>query len=143
MPVKGGSKLAAHLRQQQQAPQVRVVQVGILGGKYPDDIPVAQVGVAHEYGLGVPMRPWLRPAVFESLAKVRRLVRERSDPSNLAANRVIAEELGRLVADAIEARILFISQPPIADSTRRGRSSQGTPLVDTRRLLGHIDFEVR
>lgn len=141
MPVKGGAKLAAHLRQQQEFPQVSKVAVGILGGRYEDDVTIAQVGVAHEFGLGVPQRPWLRPAVFESLAKVHRLVRERSDPSNLAANRVIAEELGQLVRDMIEARILFINTPPLAASTRRGRGP-GTPLVDTRRLLGHIEYEV-
>ena len=147
MPVKGGAKLAAHLRQQQQqAPQVsRGRRLASWAGSIPDDIPIAQVGAAHEFGLGVrSMRPWLRPAVFESLAKVRRLVRERSDPSNLAANRVIAEELGRLVRGyAIQARILFISQPAAGcfDAARtwsRDPAGRHPPTAGPHRVRGLI-----
>ena len=86
----------------------------------------------------------MRPAIFEVADRVRQLLRQRSDPSKLTANHAVAEELGRLVQSAIQQRILFISEPPIRDSTRRGRTESGAnPLVDTRKLLEHIRYEVR
>ena len=58
MPVRGGAKLAAHLRKQQQAVQVGKVSVGVLGGRYPDNIPVGQVAAAHG------IRPWCPGEAF-------------------------------------------------------------------------------
>ena len=87
MPVKGGAKLsAAHLRQQQQAPQVRrrsSIGVHWVAGIRTDIPDRPSRTVAHEYGARcLPMRPFMRPAIYESLAdKVRRLLSETgSDP---------------------------------------------------------------
>ena len=140
MPVRGGVKFKAHLRQQNKFPEVTKVQVGILGGKYPDGISIGQVAAAHEFGLGVPERPFMRPGVREAMNDVIRLLRQRTDAGRLTANRAVAEELGRIVATAIRQRILFVSEPPLAAATRRGRGG-GTPLVDTRRLLGSVDWQ--
>ena len=70
----------------------------------------------------------MRPAVREAMNEVIKLLLARSDPTGITSNRAVAEELGKVVANAIKARILFITEPPLAAPTRRGRGG-GTPLV--------------
>ena len=60
MPVKGGAKLADHLRKQLETSPVHKVTVGVFSeSRYPDGTPVASVAVFQEYGTDghTPRRP--------------------------------------------------------------------------------------
>ena len=62
MPVKGGARLAKHLRDQDRPPEVRAVAVGVIGGRYEDGVTIAQVAFSNEYGT----RTYPSPPVYEA-----------------------------------------------------------------------------
>lgn len=134
--VSGGRKLRAWARKAQAARTVKV-EVGFLGGdKYPDEVPVAAVARAHEFGLGnVRERPFMRRAVAAEAPELRREIharmkgRQAEEPLQLTG--ADAEALGQRLADGVRRSIVDYRDP------------DGTPrLVDTGKMLGSVRHRV-
>ena len=143
MPVAGGARLKAYLAQQKNPPEVWEVKVGFFSpDKYPDEKPVPAVAAAHEFGLGVPQRPFMRPAIAETKDCVRRLLRQRIDPRMLTVARANADALDELVVEVIRQKITSVREPALAPSTRRRRGGNANPLADTRRLSRSVRHEI-
>lgn len=126
---------------------VRVV-VGIRGeaggSKYSSGASLVDVGTAHEYGYGVPARPFLGPTVDSRRSEYLSALGEEV-AATVKGEQTLEEGLGRLglrVVGDVQHTIDTMTEPALAPETvlRKGSSAL---LVDTGRLKGSIDSEVR
>lgn len=128
-----------------------IVAVGVLGknsdrADAKSGITNAQLALIHEFGLGVPERSFLR-ATFDQLkdiwhAFVAKVFKPVAD-GKIDLMKALAL-IGERVKSDIKRRITQGSgiPPPNAPSTI-ARKGSDRPLVDTGRLVGSIDYEVR
>lgn len=124
------------------------VDVGVLEGKggqtKGDGGPtVAQIAEWAEFGIGQPMRSWLRDWITQSQAEILRVQREEYRRV-LVGQQTKAKALARLgvwIVGQIQARIASGIAPPNAESTIRQKGSS-TPLIDTGQLRSSITSRV-
>lgn len=115
-------------------------------GAYPDGTPVIMIGVVHEFGApaaGIPMRSFLRSAISEGDAEIKRLIRKvaRAAMKGKIEERQALELLGLKAASMVQAKIVsgpFEANAP-ATVKRKGSSS---PLIDTGLLRQSITYQV-
>lgn len=146
---KTGPGLEKALRElADKAAGARVV-IGVLGStssRPGEPIDNVELAVTHEFGLGVPERSFLR-ATFDRLkdkwakfsARVMKLVA--SGKLDLEAGLAMIGE--RVKADVKKAITSGEGIPPPLSQATIDRKGSSRPLVDTARLLGSIDYEVR
>lgn len=125
-----------------------VVRVGFFpqsryeGNDSKSGLSVAQVARFNEFGLGVPKRPFMRPAVFEHKAdltnnlhkRYRQAIRDNQDTM------MVLENFGKDVAGLIREQIANTNEPPNAPSTIK-RKGANTPLRDTRLMLNSVSYQ--
>lgn len=120
-----------------------VVRVGFFPqSRYDGGTSVAQVARYNEFGLGVPARPFMRPAVFEHKAdltnnlhkRYRQAIRDNQDTM------MVLENFGKDVAGLIREQIANTYEPPNAPSTIK-RKGANTPLRDTRLMLNSVSYQ--
>lgn len=138
----------------------RVGKVGWLNGaKYPDGAPVAMVAEVQEKGhvkLGIPPRPFFRPAIRENqnewkelaLREAKKVVREGTDPIN------VIEVVALKAAAQIRRQITQLQSPQLAPATIRarerkralgkGRAAKGLekPLIDSGIMLNALTYKI-
>lgn len=120
-----------------------VVRVGFFPqSRYDGGKSVAEVARYNEFGLGVPKRPFMRPAVFERKTdltnnlhkRYRQALRDNQDTM------VVLENFGKDVAGLIREQIANTYEPPNAPSTIK-RKGANTPLRDTRLMLNSVRYQ--
>ena len=120
-----------------------VVRVGFFPqSRYDGGKSVAEVARYNEFGLGVPKRPFMRPAVFEHKAdltntlhkRYRQALRDNQDTM------IVLENFGKDVAGLIREQIANTYEPPNAPSTIK-RKGANTPLRDTRLMLNSVRYQ--
>lgn len=120
-----------------------VVRVGFFPqSRYDGGKSVAEVARYNEFGLGVPARPFMRPAVFEHKAdltnnlhkRYRQAIRDNQDTM------MVLENFGKDVAGLIREQIANTYEPPNAPSTIK-RKGANTPLRDTRLMLNSVRYQ--
>ena len=126
--------------------------------KYPDTLePVAQVAMKNEFGIGVPARPFMRPAIVDNKQKwgtsaiiqAKNFVNDRIDKSG------VYDGIGSIMIADIQEAIIAVQEPPLAASTiekRRARynmtASEPTPvtltkpLIDTGKMIASVSMQV-
>ena len=124
------------------------VKVGLPrgSGAYPDGTSVITVGIVNEFGApgaGIPMRSFLRSAIAENDAEIRKGLRRvaRAAQDGAIQERQALALLGQMAASLVQAKIVDGPFEPNAPSTisRKGSSS---PLIDTGLLRASITYEV-
>ena len=136
--VTGGRRFREQVLRAKAASGVESVEVGFYASaKYPTGEPVTNVVAYNEFGTEnadgsthVPERPFFRQALLSARPKVADLVRDRTDPKDLAVDTALAHDVGFLVETEIRESITNLREPPNAPSTRR-RKRSSNPLVDT------------
>ncbi|MGQ6231059.1 hypothetical protein ACUNFK_22860 [Serratia sp. IR-2025] len=124
------------------------VRAGFLGGStYPDGTPVTVAATAAEYGdpaRNQKPRPYFRNAISENADKWSESI-SRGISSGLDAKNVL-EAVGAQIVGDIQESISNLMEPALMDSTLRARRSRGNgstkPLVDTRVMIGDVNYEV-
>ena len=119
-------------------------EVGIFeDARYPEGESVAQRAYWHEYGRGVPERPFFRPTIAEKQ-------QEWSDLATKGAQKVLEAEitpeqffetLGALAAGNVKETISALRDPPLHEKTIE-RKGFDKPLVDTGVMLNSISHRV-
>lgn len=127
------------------------VRAGFLGGgTYPDGTSIATVAYSNEYGApgnNQPPRPFFRNAISENQGEwadaVARGIKAGLD------GRDVLEAVGAKIKGDIQTSIAEFSDPPLKESTLRARrtrkvmpTSSTKPLVDTRVMIGDVNYEV-
>jgi type II secretory pathway component PulF len=161
--VKVVDRGAAKLLRETKAMQAAAVRVGILGSDATEakrrklrrrtrsgpprstttDVNVATVAAAHELGLGVPLRSWLRtpidalrPEIQKQMKKLAQQV-ERGLPLENALDRLGLWLVGKLQKGIAAG----LPVPPLAPATVAKKGSS-KPLIDTGQMRSSISHEV-
>lgn len=120
-----------------------VVRVGFFpDSRYDGALSVAQVARYNEFGLGVPARPFMRPAVHqrkqELVALLHRMYRQaiRDNQDTLGT----LEEFGEYVKGIIQEQIVSTVSPPNAPSTIK-KKGFSAPLRDTTIMLHSVRYQ--
>jgi len=105
----------------------------------------AMVGAFHEFGLGVPERPWLSTAIDDNRDEIEDMTDRLYD--GILAGRVTTERSLRLIGQNLEDRIKGkINEgdgawPALSDATIE-RKGSAKPLVDTGQMVQSIRYRV-
>lgn len=120
-----------------------VVRTGFFeGSRYEGGKTVASVARYNEFGLGVPKRSFMRPAVHRN----RQILvdRLRSEYKKALRNNTntmdVLEIFGQLVQGLIQNQIINTTYPPNAPSTIK-RKGFNAPLRDTRLMLHSVRYQ--
>ena len=154
--IQGGQKLDLFLRNLGKTLRdPKDVEVGIFSdARYSPDARrtphygeatdlVAHVAQRHEYGYGVPKRPFFRTAINAL---------ERSSTLDQAIKAMVTDDgtiedrsydlVGQIAADAIKLSIVRLRQPPNSQRTIAIKGSNN-PLVDTGYMLSAVTWRVK
>lgn len=123
------------------------VDVGVIGDKagrsYEDGVTVADVMEWAEFGIGQPMRSWLRDWIDRNRDEVQRV--SRSEYQRVLRGAQTKEQalarLGVWIVGQIQAWIATGIAPPNAESTI-ARKGSSTPLIDTGQARSSITSRV-
>ncbi|WJZ70078.1 tail completion or Neck1 protein [Pantoea phage PA-1] len=127
------------------------VRAGFLGGStYPDGTSVALVATRNEYGdpaHNQPPRPFFRNAIAEKKGEWTKAIER-----GLAAGhdaRTVLEVVGAQIKGDVQESIATLTEPalsPVTLERRRNRkvmpNQSDKPLVDTRVMIGDVNYEV-
>lgn len=119
------------------------VRVGFFeSSKYEGNLYVAQVARYNEFGLGVPMRPFMRPAIHQRKSELVNLLRSKykkafKDNSNTME---VLEVFGEYCKGLIQNQIINTNYPPNAPSTIK-RKGFNAPLRDTHLMLNSVSHQ--
>ncbi|MEY0837378.1 hypothetical protein AB7238_14215 [Providencia alcalifaciens] len=127
------------------------VRVGFINGEtYPDGTSVAEVAYKNEYGVpenNQPPRPFFRNAINEHSEEWVDAI-SRGIGNGLDA-RTVLEAVGAVVQGDVQESIATLVEPPLSQETIRRRrerkvmpNSSAKPLVDTRVMIGSVNYEV-
>lgn len=127
------------------------VRVGFINGEsYPDGTSVAEVAYKNEYGVpenNQPPRPFFRNAINEHSEEWVDAI-SRGIGNGLDA-RTVLEAVGAVVQGDVQESIATLVEPPLSQETIRRRrerkvmpNSSTKPLVDTRVMIGSVNYEV-
>ncbi|MDI3439316.1 hypothetical protein QLG07_07610 [Erwinia sp. V90_4] len=127
------------------------VRAGFLGGStYPDGTRVAMVAARNEYGdpaNNQPPRPFFRNAIAEKQEEWKKSI-ERGMASGLDAKTVL-EVVGAQIKGDIQESIATLVEPALSPATLKRRRTRkvmpnqsNKPIVDTRVMIGDVNYEV-
>ncbi|MCP3685813.1 MAG: hypothetical protein GY861_24455 [bacterium] len=107
------------------------------------DITVAGIGHAHEFGIGVPERSFMRSTTHDKRAKIIAL--QKKLLAKVVAGEMSTDKalgiLGEYVADLITQKIIDLKEPPNTPETIK-RKGSSNPLIDSSQLKNSITYEV-
>lgn len=117
----------------------------------PSETPIAYIAAIHEYGWGVPARPFIRPAQQEH-GQAWQSGLARGLIQRIAAGQPVDSVftiIGELITSDIRRAISAVTSPPLAEATieaRRKRTKSGNasdkPLIDTQQLIRSVTYKV-
>lgn len=116
------------------------VRVGFFeSSKYEGDKYVAQVARYNEFGLGVPRRSFMRPAVHERKQELVNWLRSdyKKALKDNANTMEVLERFGEMCKGLIQKQIINTTTPPNAPSTIK-RKGFNAPLRDTHLMLNSV-----
>ncbi len=144
MSMRGGDKLAAHLKKlAKNVSDARAVKVGILAGStYPDGTPTAMVAAIQEFGsASIPSRSFFRNMIransyrwAPNIATALRI----KDYDATQALTLMGQEIKEELQDSIRSG----NYAPLAASTI-AKKGFDTPLIDTSHMINSVDYRVQ
>lgn len=125
------------------------LKVGFIDGvTYLDGTPVAMVVATNEYGRpenNQPPRPFFRNAIAEHESEWTDAI-ARGIRAGYPVDQVL-DVVGAQIQGDVQESIAQLMTPPLAASTIAARKSKGNnatkPLVDTKVMIGDVNYEVR
>ena len=119
------------------------VQAGIFeDARYPDGTQTAAVAMAHEFGIGVPERPFFRAALPAIVRRVRAIV---ADRGLVDLDDATLEAIGQAAAEEIQRSAEALTSPPLSKSSMARRRRKGrpiNPLLDTKTMQESVKHRV-
>lgn len=112
------------------------------GQKYKNDLPVASVAQFNEFGLGVPMRPFMRPALHQNKEQLVDLLHRRYAQAlrnNEDTMRVLFD-FGLMCKGLVQDQINNTWSPPNAPATIK-KKGFNAPLRDTKVMLHAVSHQ--
>lgn len=116
------------------------LEVGFLGGKYPNGVKVASVAFWNEYGtIKIPPRPFFRNAINDNNQKWIKFLKQKAKDSSIdnALNLT-----GEMVRGDIVKSITKTTTPPNSIYTISKKHSTH-PLIDTGFLRASVSYQIK
>lgn len=146
------SGLEDYLKRLEESLNATEVRAGFLGGTtYPDGTSVAMVAARNEYGdpgHNQPPRPFFRNAIAEHSVEWGEAI-ARGLRAGLPARDVL-EAVGATIQGDIQVSISELMEPELSEATLKARKNRkvrpngsSKPLVDTRVMIGDVNYEVK
>jgi len=136
------------LRRMKEAGEELTVRVGVIGDEaeaqhQADDLTVVDIATAHEFGVGVPQRSWLREWVDENEPELQRRMRAIADA---VVKRGLPlkpglDAFGEKAVGEIKQRISGSIPPPNSPVTI-ARKGSSTTLINTEQFRSSITSDV-
>ena len=123
------------------------VDVGVIGTKadqaYTDGVTVAQIAEWAEFGIGQPLRSWLRAWIEQNEEPLRQVQRNeyRQVLTGAQTKEQALARIGVWITGQIQARIAEGIDPENAETTIAQKGSS-TPLIDTGQFRSSISNRV-
>jgi hypothetical protein len=121
------------------------IAVGFPKGKaqaYPDGISVIEVAASHQYGVGVPERPFMDEAKEGIEKRTKPILRAITKSQNPNQIKVLQNLAGEEASAAIKKAIVDLKDPPNAPATKAAKGSDN-PLIDTTHMLKTVTYVIR
>jgi hypothetical protein len=114
------------------------------GASYPDGESVLDVAFQHEFGIGVPERPFLRTGIRKNIDETNAIAAGLVKKINEGKIDIdsAGEIIGLKAAAGVAQHIVDIDSPPNSPATIKYKGSSN-PLVNTQLLNQSITHEVR
>ena len=154
--VRGGHKIKAIVEKAKRAQRtgVREIEVGFFatarypevtqgvnGGRRRKPVPVTTVAAAHEYGIGVPHRPFFSNAIRDAREPLMRELRRKVNPVTMTVDRKLAMRLGLSMQYAVQKSITDLRTPPNSPATVALKGSSN-PLIDEGFMRMSVTYKV-
>jgi len=126
------------------------IQVGFFStAKYPDGKPVASVAAQNEFGTRtgdgqtiIPERPFFRQALENAKPMVHEHLMDNVEGETLVVTDTLGDEIGEIVQQAIQERIVELREPPNRPSTLARKKPKTNPLIDTGKMRTSVAYRV-
>lgn len=147
-------RLASHLKKETEKLTPQRLKVGFLAtARYENEISVAKVAYANEYGTGkIPPRPFIRPVIEKNgdsyIESLRSILSESLD------TKIGLSKLGMRIKKDIQISIRDVQDPPNAPSTIRYKNRKNknrknkkgdtttNPLIDTGHMRRSVVYKI-
>lgn len=138
MSLFGGVKAKAYLDALEKKLSDTEVHAGFLeGARYEDGTPAAQVAFWNEYGTAnIPPRPFFRQTLAEHSPEWGMQAAKLLKVNDYDVNKTLSQ-MGQLIRDQIENKMITFTDPPNAESTIK-KKGFNAPLRHTNQL--HTKF---
>ena len=109
--------------------------------RYPAGEAVTNVAASHEYGIGVPERPFFRQSLAGAERALRAIVRDGLDGRTMAVTERTANRVGAHFAGELQESITRLRTPPNSPATIR-RKGSSNPLLDTGLMRASVTWAI-
>lgn len=124
------------------------IEIGFFStAKYPDGKPVASVAAKNEFGTRtgdgkeiIPERPFFRQALENAKESVFEHLKDNVEGETLVVTDTLGDEIGEIVQQAIQERIVELREPPNAPSTLARKAPKTNPLIDTGTMRTAVTY---
>ena len=143
--IKGGKKFRRFVQRARQAKgrSVSHVDVGFFNdAKYPDGTSVSWVAATHEFGYGVPERPFFRRAIKGAKEALLPVLIKSINPKTMVFDEMAAGTLGAVMAGRIQVSITTLREPPNSPATIKAKGGKANPLIDTGFMRQSVTWRV-
>lgn len=120
-----------------------IVRIGFFeGSRYESGKSVAEVARINEFGLGVPARPFMRPAVHSKIPQLVDMLHKdyKITIRNNGDTMKVLDTFGEYVKGLVKEQIISTTTPPNAPSTIK-RKGFNAPLRDTKLMLNSVSYQ--
>ena len=144
MTTTGGERLKAEIAKARREPRIEGVEAGYFERDTYEGqgTPVAQIAVQHEFGIGVPERPFIRPAVRAKEGEIRERIAAHVAGGSGVPDEGLAIMVGETLKSAIQKQIEDLRDPPNAPSTI-ARKGSDNPLIDTGHMRASTRYRIK
>ena len=104
--------------------------------------PVARIAAAHEFGIGVPERPFFRQALPNIEARTQALAAKAAQANQGLIPDAALGAMGELAASLVQQSITRLRKPPLSAKTIAVKGSSN-PLIDTGFMRSVVAWEIR
>lgn len=148
---KGGKELNKLLKTALKGGKKSVTVGFFESAKYQDGTQVAQVAVTQEFGarnagrgnsVVIPERPFFRNANKTVQPKLIRVLKFNLDPTKMVINPHLADLLGQVYQDEVQASITDLRAPANSPVTVELKGSSN-PLMDTETMRASVTYKVK
>ena len=140
-----GGKRAKQIAEKmvKKAKEPKALRVGFFStARYANGDSVAGVAASHEFGVGVPERPFFRQALEPAKKDAAKVIKRFTRAEELLPDAQTLNKVGEIVIRHIQKRIHDLRFPPNSPKTIAKKGGKDNPLIETGKLINSVGKEI-